>query len=75
MMFFGCNVSNINPLIYVLMNIKSVEQITNINSNESIFYPYSIKVNICRGSCNNINDPYSKLCVTDVVKNIIVNRS
>ena len=47
-------------------------EIININSNEPIFYPYSIIVNKCSGSCNNINDPYSKLCVPDVVKNINV---
>ena len=37
------------------------------------FIIYSIKVNKCSGSCNNINDPYSKLFVPDVVKNINVN--
>ena len=37
-----------------------------------MFYPYNIKVNKCSGSCNNINDPYSKLCVSDVVKNMNV---
>ena len=26
----------------------------------------------CRGSCNSINDPYAKLCVLDVLKNINV---
>ena len=33
-----------------------------------MFYPFSIKVNKCSGNCNNINDPYAKLCVPDVVK-------
>ena len=42
-------------------------EIMNINSNEPMFYPYGIKVNKCSGSCNSINDPYSKLCVPDVV--------
>ena len=37
-----------------------------------MFYPFSIKVNKCSGSCNNINNPYAKLCVSDVVKNISV---
>ena len=37
-----------------------------------MFYPFSIKVNKCSGSCNKINDLYAKLCVTDVVKNIDV---
>ena len=40
----------------------------NINSNEPSFCPYSILVNNCSGSCNNINDPYAKLCVPDVIK-------
>ena len=33
----------------------------------SLFYPYSTEVNKCSGSCNNINDPYTKLCARDVV--------
>ena len=45
-------------------------QIINANSNEPTFYPYSIEVNIYSGSCNNTNDPYAKLCVPHVVKNI-----
>ena len=44
----------------------------NINNNEPVFYPFSIKVKKCSGSCHNINDPYVKLCVSDVVKNINV---
>ena len=51
---------------------KTRPEIININSNELTFYPYSIKVNNFSGSCDNINDPYSKLCVLDVVKNINV---
>ena len=47
-------------------------KIIDINNNEPSFYPYSIKVNKYSGSCNNINDPYAKLCVPDVVKNINV---
>ena len=45
-------------------------QLINVNSDEPSFYLYSIKVNKCSGSCNNINDPYEKLCVPDVVRNI-----
>ena len=47
-------------------------EIISINSNEPSIYPYSIQVNKCSGSCNNINDPYEKLCVPDVAKNINV---
>ena len=45
-------------------------EIINISSNELSFHPYIILVNKCSGSCNNINDPYAKLCVSDVVKNM-----
>ena len=43
-------------------------EIINVNSNEPVFYPFSIKTNKCSGSCNNINDPSAKICVSDVVK-------
>ena len=42
----------------------------NINSNEPLFYLYSILLNKCSGSCNDINNPYAKLCLLDIVKNI-----
>ena len=44
-------------------------EIINVNSNELVFYPFSIKTSKCSGSCNNSNDPYSKMCLPDVVKN------
>ena len=34
------------------------------------FILFSIKISKCSGNCNNINDPYSKICVPDVVKNL-----
>ena len=43
-------------------------EIINVNNNEPVFYPFSIKTNKCSGSCNNINDPSAKICVSDVVK-------
>ena len=47
-------------------------KIVNVNSDEPIFYPFSIKTSKCSGSCNNINDPYANMCVPDAVKNINV---
>ena len=47
-------------------------QIANVNSDEPVFFPFSIKTSKCSGSCNNINDPYAKMCVPDVVKNLNV---
>ena len=47
-------------------------EIVNININNPIFYPFSVKVNRCSGNCNNINDTYAKICVPDTVKNLNV---
>ena len=47
-------------------------EIINVNSNEPSFYPYSVKISKCSDSCNNINDPYAKLCVPGVVENMNV---
>ena len=45
-------------------------KIFDINPNEPLYYPYSVKINKCSGSCNDINDPFAKLCVPDVTRNI-----
>ena len=42
-------------------------KIVDINSNNPLFYPFSIKVNKCSGNCNNISDPYAKICIPDTV--------
>ena len=80
MMFFVCNVSGVNSLNAILLNAtakcismnnkecKIRSEIININSNEPLFYPYSIKVNKCSGSCKNINYPYSKYAVLMLLK-------
>ena len=42
---------------------KVIQIIVNVNSDEPVFYPFSIRTSKCSGSCNNINDPYAKnLC-------------
>ena len=47
-------------------------EIVNVNSNEPVFYSFSIKTSKCSGNCNNINDPYARICVSDIVKNLNV---
>ena len=47
-------------------------KIINVNSNNTVFYPFSIKTNKCGGNCNNINDPYVKICVPDTAKDLNV---
>ena len=45
-------------------------KIVDINTNNSIFYPFSININICSGNCSNINNPCAKICVPDTVKDL-----
>ena len=49
---------------------KTRPQIVNVSSNNPIFYPFNIKTSKCGRSCNNINDPYAKICVPDIIKNL-----
>ena len=69
MTFFSCNILNVNSLECVSMNnqeCKARPRIIDAKSNQPMFYPYSIKVNKCSGSCNNINNPYAKLCIKNI---------
>ena len=51
---------------------KARPEIINVNSDEPLFYLFSIKTSKCRGSCKNVNDPYTKMSVPNVVKNLNV---
>ena len=51
---------------------KATPEIINVNSNNHVFYPFSVKTHKCKGNCKDINDPYSKICVPDVVKDLNV---
>ena len=60
MMHFGCNLSSVNPLKCISMNNQECKVrpgIVNVNNNKPVFFPFSIKISKCSGSCNNINDP------------------
>ena len=69
---FFTNVSSLSRISMKNKPCKARPQIVNVNSDNPIFYPFSIKTNKCSGNCNNINDPYSKICVPDIVKNLNV---
>ena len=47
-------------------------QIVNVNGDDPVFLPYSLKTSKCSGSCNDINIPYAKLCVPGVIKNLSI---
>ena len=47
LMIFGCNRVRINPLKFVSINNQECKvrpEIININSNEPLFYPFSVKI-------------------------------
>ena len=64
------NTTSLNCISMKNRECKVRPQVVNVNSNNPIFYPFSIKISKCSGNCNNINDSYSKICVLDVVKNL-----
>ena len=58
--FFTNSISKVNSLECMSMinqKCRSRPNIIDVNTNDPVFYPYSIKVNKCSGSCNNINNP------------------
>ena len=58
----------------ILMNNQECRirpQIVNINSKESIFFPFT-KTSKCSSSCNNTNNVHAKLCIPDIFKNLNV---
>ena len=53
------------PLTCISMNNQASKvrpEIINVNSNQPVFYSFSVKTSKCSDSCNNINDPYVKIC-------------
>ena len=73
MMFFGCNLSSVNLLECVSINNQKYKvrpEIVNVNSKETVFFCFGIKTSKYSSSCNNINDPYAKLCIPHVVKSL-----
>ena len=67
--------TNANSLSCISMSnqpCKIRPEIINVTSNNPIIYLFRIKTSKCSGKCNNINDPYARICVLDVVKNLNV---
>ena len=71
--FFLSNLISTTSLTFISMNnqpSKARPEIINVKSNNPIFHPFSIKTSTCSDNCNNINDPYARMCVPDVVKDL-----
>ena len=63
-------VSNVSSLKYVLIRNQECKVREVIINNGYMRYPFSIKVNRCNVNCNNISNPYPRVCVPNVIKNI-----
>ena len=73
MTFFSFDVLSVNSLECISMKnqeCKVREEVINVNTNNPVFYPFSVKENKCSGNCNNINDPYARLFLPNVVRNM-----
>ena len=65
-------VNSLNCISMKNEKCKTRPQVVNVNSNNTIFYPYSIKTSRRSGNCNNTNNLYAKICVPDVIKDLNV---
>ena len=69
------NLLSAAPLSCTSMNNQVCQvriQIVNVNGDDPVLFPFSIKTSKCSGSCNNINNPHAKLCVLGTVKSLNV---
>ena len=69
------NFTNADLLSFISVNnqeCKTRLQAINVNSNNPVFYHFSVKTSKCSGNCNNINDPCVKTWAPDIIKNLNV---
>ena len=68
---FLSTLTDVNTLSCISVSNQKCEtrpQIININGDDPVVFSFSIKTSKCSGSCNNINNSRTKLCVPDIVK-------
>ena len=66
------SISTVNSLKCVSLKNQECKVRKVIIGNDYMTFPYKIEVNRCAGSCNDINNPYFKICSPDIVKNISI---
>ena len=65
-------ISTANSLKCILLKNQECKVRNVIIDNDYMTFPYKIGLNRCVGSCNDVNNPYFKVCSPDIVKNISV---
>ena len=74
LMCFG-NLLGVNSLECISLKNQECNvrpEIVNINSNDPIFHPFIIKINKRSGNCNNISNPYARICIPGTGKKLNV---
>ena len=64
--------STVNSLKCISIKNQECKVREVIENNEYMVYPYSVKVNRCTGNCNNISNPYARVCIPDIIKSCTV---
>ena len=75
MIFFSYYLAITTSLSCISMNnqqCKARPEIINVSCNNPIFHPFNITASKCSGNCNNTHDPYAKICLPDVAKDLNV---
>ena len=63
-------ISTVNSLKFISLKNQKCKVRKVIVDNKYKTYPYSVKINRCNGNCNNISNPYSRVCIPDITKNV-----
>ena len=54
------------------MDYQARATLDDASYDEHLYYPFTVSVNNCGGSCNAIGDPYARICVPNRLKNVNV---
>ena len=71
-LFSVLKVNSLECLSVINQKCMSRPKILNVNEGigEALFYPYNVLVNKCSGSCDILDNPMSKICVPNIIKNV-----
>ena len=71
-LFSVLKVNTLECLSLINLECMPRPKILNVNEGigEALFYPYNVLVNKCSGSCDTLDNPMSKICVSKIIKNV-----
>ena len=74
-LFSTLKVGALECVSVVNQKCMSRRKILNVNGGigEALFCPYNVQVNKCSGSCDTLDNPMSKICVPNIIKNVNMN--